>query len=68
MRTTELLVTLLIAAVIAGAFYAGLTTDFAAFAGGLNRIILTLQGRTQSGQFAAYPTNAPAPAAVGFGG
>lgn len=60
MRTIEILVAVLIALVIAGAFYAGLSTDFGTFSSGLNNIINTLQGRTSSGQFASYPGNAPA--------
>ncbi len=60
MRVVEIAVAILIALVIAGAFYAGLSTDFGAFSQGLNNIINTLQGRTASGQFANYPGNAPA--------
>lgn len=59
MRTAEILVAILIGLLIAGAFYAGLSTDFGTFSQGLNNIINTLQGRTASGQFASYPTNAP---------
>lgn len=59
MKTIEIMVAVLIALVIAGAFYAGLSTDFGSFSQGLNNIINTLQGRTASGQFASYPTNAP---------
>lgn len=68
MRTVEILVALLIALVIAGAFYAGLSTDFGAFSAGLNNIFNTLQGRTATGQFASYPTGAPAVHNVGLGG
>lgn len=68
MRTTEILVALLIALVIAGAFYAGLSTDFGAFSAGLNNIFNTLQGRTSSGQFANYPGGAPKVANVGVQG
>lgn len=60
MRTVEIAVAILIALVVAGAFYAGLSTDFGTFTQGLNNIINTLQGRTSSGQFASYPANAPA--------
>lgn len=60
MRLTEILVASLIALVVAGAFFAGLSTDFATFSQGLNNIINTLQGRTSTGQFASYPGNAPA--------
>lgn len=60
MRTAEILVALLIGLLIAGAFYAGLSTDFVSFSQGLNNIINTLQGRTASGQFASYPSGAPA--------
>lgn len=59
MRTAEMLVAVLIGLVIAGAFYAGLSTDFGSFSAGLNNIINTLQGRTASGAFPAYPGNAP---------
>lgn len=59
MRTTELLVAGLIALVIFGAFYAGLSTDFGSFSAGLNNIINTLQGRNAQGAFPSYPTNAP---------
>lgn len=59
MKTIEIMVAVLIALVIAGAFYAGLSTDFGSFSQGLNNIINTLQGRTASGQFASYPANAP---------
>lgn len=60
MRTAEILVAILIAMVIAGAFYAGLSTDFGTFSQGLNNLINTLQGRTAQGTFPAYPGNAPA--------
>lgn len=60
MRTAEILVAILIGAVIAGAFFAGLSTDAATFFRGFNMLVNTLQGRTQSGQFPAYPANAPA--------
>lgn len=66
MSRTELIVAVLIGAVIAGAWYAGLSTDFATFMGGLNRFAMTLQGRNQQGNFPGYPGNAPNVAAVGF--
>ena len=59
-KTAEVLVAVLIGLLIAGAFYAGLSTDFGTFSQGLNNIINTLQGRTSSGQFASYPGGAPA--------
>lgn len=59
MRTAEILVALLIGAVIAGAFFAGLSTDASTFFRGFNMMINTLQGRTQNGQFPSYPANAP---------
>lgn len=68
MRTVEIAVAVLIALVIAGAFYAGLSTDFGAFSQGLNNIINTLQGRTANGQFASYPSGAPNVPALGIQG
>lgn len=68
MKTTELLVAGLIALLIAGAFYAGLSTDFGSFSAGLNNIINTLQGRNAQGAFASYPGNAPMVQNVGLGG
>lgn len=68
MKTTEILVTVLILAVIFGAFYAGLSTDAGTFFAGLNRIVMTLQGRNQQGNFPNYPANAPAVQALGFQG
>lgn len=60
MRTAELLVAILIALVIAGAFYAGLSTDGATVINGLVKFVNVLQGRTAQGTFPAYPGNAPA--------
>lgn len=68
MSRTEMLVAILIGAVIAGAWYAGLSTDAATVLGGLNRFAMTLQGRTQQGTFPGYPMNQPGVAAVGFQG
>lgn len=59
MRTAEIIVAILIGLVIAGAFYAGLSTDFGTFSSGLNNIINTLQGRNAQGNFPNYPGNAP---------
>lgn len=59
MRTVEILVAILIALVIAGAFYAGLSTDFGTFTQGLNNLVNTLQGRNAQGNFPSYPGNAP---------
>lgn len=68
MRSVEVIVAILIAMVIAGAFYAGLSTDFGSFTSGLNNIINTLQGRTAQGQFASYPSGSPAVKASGIQG
>lgn len=68
MRTVEMLVAVLIGLLIAGAFYAGLSTDLGSFSAGLNNIINTLQGRTASGQFASYPSGAPSVSNVGIQG
>jgi hypothetical protein len=63
-----MLVAILIGLLIAGAFYAGLSTDFGAFSAGLNNLINTLQGRTSTGQFASYPSGAPAVNPIGIQG
>lgn len=68
MRTVEMLVAVLIGLLIAGAFYAGLSTDLGSFSAGLNNIINTLQGRTSTGQFANYPGGAPGVSNVGIQG
>ena len=68
MSRTEVLVAILIGALIAGAWYAGLSTDAATVFGGLNRIFMTLQGRNQQGNFPGYPGGAPNVQAVGFSG
>lgn len=42
--------------VVLGAFYIGLTADFATFAVGAQNIIYSITGRTPDGRgFAAYP-------------
>lgn len=53
---------LLVGLVIVVAFYAGSTNLVAVIASALNKLLLTLQGRTSSGTFASYPGNAPAAA------
>lgn len=68
MRTSELLIAGLIALVIFGAFYAGLSTDFNSFLSGANNIVNTLQGRTAQGTFPAYPSNAPSVSNVALQG
>lgn len=60
MRTIEISVAILIALVIAGAFFAGLSTDASTFFSGLGSLVNTLQGRTANGTFPSYPANAPA--------
>lgn len=42
------------------AYYAGFVADIQAFGASLNTLILTATGRNSAGQFAAYPTGAPA--------
>lgn len=59
MRTIEISVAVLIGLVIAGAFFAGLSTDAATFFSGFGSLVNTLQGRTKNGTFPAYPANAP---------
>lgn len=46
---------LLIALFLALAYFVGLSTDINAFSAGVQKIIAILQGRTSSGQLAAYP-------------
>lgn len=49
---------LISAILIMAAYFVGISTDANSFASSLNKIILTVTGRTQSGTFAAYPTGA----------
>lgn len=49
---------LISAILIAAAYFVGVSTDANSFANGLNKLILTITGRTQAGGFAAYPTGA----------
>lgn len=53
---------ILVGLVIVVAFYAGSTNLVAVVASAINKLLLTLQGRTSQGKFASYPGNAPAPA------
>lgn len=59
MKTVELSVAILIGLVIAGAFFAGLSTDAATFFSGFTKLGTMLQGRKSDGTFPSYPGNAP---------
>ena len=43
---------------IAVAYYAGFKSNVQVLGNALNQLLLTVQGRTQSGQFAGYPSGA----------
>lgn len=50
---------LLVALLIFGAFYIGLSTDFLAFARGAQQLLYALTGRNEQGNFVNYPGGAP---------
>ena len=50
---------ILVGLVIVVAFYAGSTNLVAVIASAINKLLLTLQGRTSKGSFASYPGGAP---------
>jgi hypothetical protein len=47
---------LLSALLIVAAYFVGASTDTNSLANGMNKLILSLTGRTSSGSFAAYPS------------
>lgn len=49
----------LIALVVLGAWFAGLSTDAQSFGAAINNLVNTLQGRNAQGNFPSYPGNAP---------
>jgi hypothetical protein len=49
---------LLLALLIAAAYYVGVSTDFSAFSNGSRTILYALTGRNAQGEFAAYPGGA----------
>ena len=49
---------LLSALLIVVAYFVGAATDINALANGMNKLVLSVTGRTQQGQFAAYPVGA----------
>lgn len=59
MKTAEVSVAILIGLVIAGAFFAGLSTDASTVFSGIGSLVQKLQGRTSQGNFPSYPGNAP---------
>jgi hypothetical protein len=47
---------LLSALLIVVAYFVGAATDLNALANGINKLVLSVTGRTSSGQFASYPS------------
>lgn len=58
---TERYLFLLALALIAAAYFVGVSTDAATLFSGLNSLGLTFTGRNSSGQFGAYPSGASLP-------
>ena len=44
-------------ALIAAVYFIGVATDAKAFGAAINQLVLSLTGRTSSGQFANYPSS-----------
>ncbi len=55
MRSSIVLAALLMALLIAVAYYVGLVSDFNAVFKGANTLVNTFTGRTANGTFAGYP-------------
>lgn len=49
---------LLSALLIVVAYFVGAATDINALSSGLNKLVLSITGRNQQGQFGAYPSGA----------